>query len=82
MAFRIAKFDKSRFFRKVKWRYGKADAGVGGMGYEKRIVFGEIFGGLLETKFVPTLREGDVIKSLPSDLMSQFFVDFRDDGVI
>ena len=38
----------------------KADAGVGGVGYEKAIVTGEIFAGeQQETKFVPLLRQGD-----------------------
>jgi formylglycine-generating enzyme required for sulfatase activity len=60
----------------------KADAGVGGVGYEKAIVTGEIFaGGARETKFVPLLREGDAKKSLPSYLHSRLFIDFREDGL-
>ena len=60
----------------------KADAGVGGVGYEKAIVTGEIFAGeARETKFVPLLREGDGKESLPSYLKSRLFVDFRDDAV-
>lgn len=44
----------------------KADAGVGGVGYEKTIVTGEIFSGeAKETKFVPVLREGKAKESLP-----------------
>jgi formylglycine-generating enzyme required for sulfatase activity len=60
----------------------KADAGVGGVGYEKAIVTGEIFAGeARETKFVPLLREGDAKESLPSYLKSRLFVDFRDYAV-
>jgi len=60
----------------------KADAGVGGVGYEKVIVTGEIFAGEAEeTKFVPLLREGDAKESLPSYLKSRLFTDFRDDSL-
>ncbi len=60
----------------------KADAGVGGVGYEKAIVTGEIFTGEAEeTKFVPLLREGDAKESLPSYLKSRLFTDFRDDSL-
>jgi formylglycine-generating enzyme required for sulfatase activity len=59
----------------------KADAGVGGVGYEKAIVTGEIFAGeAQETKFVPLLREGDAKESLPSYLKSRLFIDLREDG--
>jgi hypothetical protein len=58
----------------------KADAGVGGVGYEKAIVTGEIFAGeAKDTKFVPVLREGDPAKSLPSYLRTRLFIDFRVD---
>jgi hypothetical protein len=59
----------------------KADAGAGGVGYEKAIVTGEIFAGeARETKFVPLLREGDARESLPSYLKNRLFVDFRKDA--
>lgn len=58
----------------------KADAGSGGVGYEKAIVTGEIFvGEVRETKFVPLLRAGDARKALPGYLKTRLFVDFRDD---
>jgi formylglycine-generating enzyme required for sulfatase activity len=58
----------------------KADAGVGGVGYEKAIVTGELFHGeAQETKFVPVLREGNAKESLPSYLKSRLFIDFRED---
>ena len=60
----------------------KADSGVGGVGYEKAIVTGEIFAGeVQDKKFVPVLREGDAKESLPSYLKSRLFIDFRDDKV-
>ena len=59
----------------------KADAGVGGVGYEKVIVTGEIFSGeTRETKFIPLLREGDAKESLPSYLKSRLFIDFREEA--
>lgn len=59
----------------------KADSGIGGVGYEKMIVTGEIFSGeVQETKFVPLLRQGEDKESLPSYLKNRLFIDFRDDG--
>ena len=59
----------------------RADAGVGGVGYEKAIVTGAIFAGeQQETKFVPLLRQGDAKEALPSYLKSRLFVDFREDS--
>ena len=59
----------------------KADGKVGGVGYEKQIITGEMFSAeARETKFVPVLREGDAKESLPSYLKSRLFVDLRDDG--
>jgi len=58
----------------------KADQGVGGVGYEKAIVTGEIFTGAGRPgKFVPVLREGDPKTSLPSYLKSKMYIDFRQD---
>jgi len=59
----------------------KADAGKGGVGYEKSIVTGEIFGASPSPlKFVPLLRTGSPESSLPSYLKSRAYIDFRDDG--
>ena len=58
----------------------KANAGQGGVGYEKRIVTGEIYHGAASPKkFVPILRKGDPTVSLPSYLKSRVYIDFRDD---
>jgi formylglycine-generating enzyme required for sulfatase activity len=59
----------------------KADSRVGGVGYEKQIITGEMFSAeVRETKFVPVLREGDAKESLPSYLKSRLFIDLREDG--
>ena len=58
----------------------KADAGKGGVGYEKTIVTGEIFQGVERCKFIPLLRYGSPRKALPAYLKSKAFADFRDDN--
>jgi len=58
----------------------KANSGLGGVGYEKTIVTGEVFGSLApETKFVPVLRAGDQRTALPSYMRAKVFIDFRRD---
>jgi len=59
----------------------KADAGEGGVGYEKNIVTGEIYSDSApDTKFVALLREGEPKTSLPSYLKSKAYLDFRQDS--
>lgn len=58
----------------------KADAGRGGVGYEKMIITGEIFEEIASPKkFVPILRSGTPKNSLPSFFKSKVYVDFRED---
>ena len=58
----------------------KANSGLGGVGYEKSIVTGEIFTRVAaDTKFVPLLRAGDQQSALPSYLRNKAFIDFRKD---
>ena len=60
----------------------KANAGIGGVGYEKGVVTGEIFADAHSTKkFVPVLRKGNPRDSLPSYLKSRVYIDFRDDNM-
>src|SRR5260370_24888633 len=60
----------------------KANRGLGGVGYEKNIVSGEIFTKRsIDTKFVPIIRMGAPESSLPSYLQSKVFVDFRESVV-
>ena len=59
----------------------KANNGQGGVGYEKNIVTGEIFEGISSPKkFVPILRKGSSMDSLPSYLKSRMFIDFRNEN--
>jgi hypothetical protein len=59
----------------------KANRGIGGVGYEKNVVTGELFTRRSnDTKFVPILRIGPPELSLPSYLQSKIFIDFRDDA--
>ena len=58
----------------------KADAGIGGVGYEKMIVTGELVRNVGTKKFIPVIREGrDPDKLTPSFLATRLFCDFRDD---
>ncbi len=60
----------------------KANVGIGGVGYEKSIVTGEIFHRISSPeKFVPILRSGSVQETIPSYLKSKIYVDFRDDKI-
>jgi hypothetical protein len=58
----------------------KADAGKGGVGYEKMIVTGELYKELSSDKFVPVLVSGEEADALPSFLKGRYYVDFRDAG--
>ncbi len=61
----------------------KANDDIGGVGYEKSIVTGEIFYNISSPeKFVPLVREGAPADSLPSYLKPKVFIDFRDDSKI
>jgi TIR domain len=56
----------------------KANAGRGGVGYEKMIVTGEIFTRIPNAgKFIPLLASGSPDESLPSYLKARVFLDFR-----
>lgn len=57
----------------------KANLGLGGVGYEKSIVTGEIYGQHKTKKFIPILR-GDPELSRPSYLKSRAYIDFRDEA--
>jgi hypothetical protein len=59
----------------------RANGQPGGVGYEKGIVSGEIFSSSsVPGKFVPLLRAGEIIESVPSYLKSRVFIDFRNDA--
>jgi hypothetical protein len=57
----------------------KANNAMGGVGYEKAIITGELFRSAPDQgKFVPVLREGDTLTSLPTYLLSKLYIDFRE----
>src|SRR2546428_139322 len=58
----------------------KANAGMGGTGYEKQIVKGEMLQGASSSKFIPLLRKGSQKDALPSFLKSKYYIDFRKDA--
>ena len=58
----------------------KANAGIGGAGYEKQIVTGEMFQGASASKFIPLIRKGSDSEALPSFLKSRNYIDFRNDS--
>lgn len=57
----------------------KANAGRGGVGYEKAIVSAEVFEDSRSEKFIPVLRSGTSGTSLPSYIKSRLYVDATDD---
>lgn len=59
----------------------KAEAGVGGVGYERTIVTAELVQKADTGRFIPVLRSGDSQSAIPSFLRSRFYVDFTsEDG--
>ena len=58
----------------------KANAGKGGVGYEKSIVTGEMFSGAPNSKFIPLLRNGTFENAMPAYLKSRYHIDFRNDA--
>ena len=59
----------------------KANAGEGGVGYERMVVTAELAHKLLTTKFVCILRDGDASSAIPTFASSRLHVDFRDDAL-
>ncbi len=55
----------------------KANKGEGGVGFEKMIITGEIIEKLPSEKFIPILRSGKGVESIPSYLKSKYWLDFR-----
>jgi len=55
----------------------KADAGRGGVGYEKMIVTGELYRDLGTEKFIPVIAAGADSDALPNFMATRRYVDFR-----
>ena len=56
----------------------KSDARKGGVGYEGHIISAELFSGSNEKKFIPVIRKGTVIQSLPKCLSGKLGIDLTD----
>lgn len=59
----------------------KADAGQGGVGYEKMILTGQLMADLNSDRIIPVIRNNTAKKLVPTFLSSRVFIDFRDDGM-
>ncbi len=61
----------------------KADERIGGVGYESRIISYEIYKCAKDKGkiFVPILRKGDSVSSIPNYLKGYEYVDFRNDNL-
>jgi len=57
----------------------KANAGVGGVGYEKMIVNVELVNNLGTNKFIPIIRENADDQKTPKFLGARLYIDFTDD---
>lgn len=58
----------------------KANAGEGGVGYEKMIVTAELVKNLGTNKFIPLIRNSGGEKQVPVFLGSRLYIDFDDDS--
>ena len=58
----------------------KANAGVGGVGYEKMIVNSELVNNLGTNKFIPIIRENADEQKIPKFFGARLYIDFIDDA--
>jgi hypothetical protein len=58
----------------------KAEAGSGGVGYERLIVTGEIVGSIDTIKFIPIVRNNAGGRKVPDFLGPRVYIDFSDDA--
>jgi TIR domain-containing protein len=58
----------------------KAEAGTGGVGYERLIVTGEVVGSIDTIKFIPIVRNNASERKVPNFLGQRMYVDFSDDA--
>ena len=59
----------------------KANAGAGGVGYEKMILTAQLMKNLTEARIVPVIRDNTGGSILPIFLGSRLYIDFRDDSI-
>ena len=58
----------------------KANAGRGGVGYEKQILTAQMMKNLTSNRIIPLIRNNNSADTLPVFLSSRFYVDFRNDA--
>lgn len=58
---------------------GKANAGRGGVGYEKMILTAQLMQDITSDRIVPVIRTNSLAQPVPTFLSSRVFIDFRDD---
>jgi hypothetical protein len=57
----------------------KANAGTGGVGYEKMILSAQFMQNVTSERIIPIIRANDLKPPVPTFLATKVFVDFRDD---
>lgn len=57
----------------------KANNGIGGVGYERLIVTGELVGNIDTKKFIPILRNNTSASKIPTFMGPRFYIDFSKD---
>ena len=58
----------------------KAEAGTGGVGYERLIVTAEVVGSMDTIKFIPIARNNASARKVPDFLGARMYIDFSDDA--
>jgi hypothetical protein len=57
----------------------KANAGVGGVGYEKMILTAQVTQNITSERIIPVIRDNDANPPVPTFLATKLRIDFRDD---
>lgn len=57
----------------------KANAGRGGVGYEKMILTAQLMQNITEDRIIPVIRANSLVPPVPIFLSSRVYIDFRDD---
>lgn len=58
----------------------KSEGGLGGVGYERLIVTGEVIESIDTKKFIPVVRDNSQATKTPKHLGSRLYIDFSDDS--
>ncbi len=58
----------------------KSDERKGGVGYEGHVISGELFAGGNERKFIPIIRKGSAVTSIPNALSAKLGIDLTSDN--